>query len=200
MSAKKAPVAPAPPNPTPPDPARYNAFVAGIQLRRIELAELSARSVPTHLPQAQLRVSQQLGVTCPSREEGRFLAEARLQLGFQTADGQELGMIACTYRLEYASATEVTDELIEEFSRRNVPVNAWPFLRETAMNLTQRFGWTGFVLPPLVLTPAPAKESKAKASKTEKAAGHKAPKAKAPSTKAAAPARKPREAAEKAEG
>lgn len=132
------------------DPALYNAFVTGIQLKRIELSELTARSAATTLPDVQLRVSQQFGVTCPSRAKDGFLAEARLQLGFQTEDGQELGLISCSYRLEYISGTEVTSELFDEFARRNVPLNAWPYLRETAMNLTQRFGWSGFVLPPFL--------------------------------------------------
>lgn len=133
-----------------PDAAVYNAFLATIQLKRIELADVTARSTATHQPQVQLKVSQKFAVTCPVRTETSFLAEAQLQLGFQTADGDDLGVISCTYRLEYSSGVTVTDELFNEFARRNVPLNAWPFLRETAMNLTQRFGWSGFVLPAFI--------------------------------------------------
>lgn len=134
------------------DPGVYNAFIATIQLKRIELAELTARSVVTVLPEVQLKVSQKFGVVCPIREERSFMAEAQLHLGFQTSQDEELGVITCTYRLEYTCGVPITDELFDEFARRNVPLNAWPFLRETAMNLTQRFGWSGFVLPPFIAT------------------------------------------------
>lgn len=134
------------------DPVVYNAFIATIQLKRIELAELTARSVATALPEVQLKVSQKFGVVCPIREERSFVTEAQLHLGFQTSQDEELGVITCTYRLEYTCDMPVTDELFDEFARRNVPLNAWPFLRETAMNLTQRFGWSGFVLPPFIAT------------------------------------------------
>lgn len=134
------------------DAAAYNVFLATIQLKRIELADVSARSTATRQPHVQLKVSQKFAVTCPVRTETSFLAEAQLQLGFQTVDGDELGVISCTYRLEYSSGVPLTDDLFGEFSRRNVPLNAWPFLRETAMNLTQRFGWSGFVLPPFIAT------------------------------------------------
>lgn len=54
------------------DPGVYNAFIATIQLKRIELAELTARSVVTVLPEVQLKVSQKFGVVCPIREERSF--------------------------------------------------------------------------------------------------------------------------------
>lgn len=59
-----------------------------------------------------------------------------------------VGDLTCAYRIHYRSSVPLTEEIFAEFSRRNVPLNAWPFLRETVMSVTQRFGWTGLVLPP----------------------------------------------------
>lgn len=59
-----------------------------------------------------------------------------------------VGDLTCAYRIHYRSSVALTEEIFAEFSRRNVPLNAWPFLRETVMSVTQRFGWMGLVLPP----------------------------------------------------
>lgn len=65
--------------------------------------------------------------------------------------------IQMLWRLEYAVDSEkfleqeLTDELIDEFIERNVPINVWPYIRETVANLTGRMGVnvTPLLLPTL---------------------------------------------------
>lgn len=152
------------------DPAaieQYNAFIASLQLKRIELAELGARSERSDLAEVTLQVGTKFAVTCPQRDEQGFTAEARLQLSFHSEEQGDLGQITCAYRVEYTSDIPVTDAIFEQFAQRNVPLNIWPFLRETVMNITQRFGWSGFVLPPFRV-PAASSTAPAEAEKAEK--------------------------------
>ncbi|SEJ79519.1 hypothetical protein SAMN04488058_11911 [Deinococcus reticulitermitis] len=187
-----------------PDAQTYDRFVAGVQPVSIELVSVSASAVPSNLPTVSLRVESEFLLNRPQREDDaqRFVVEARLRLHFllegdsraeATGDRQEVGHFDALYRLTYQADLTPTDALLDDFARRNAPVNVWPFMRELVLNLTQRFGWTGFVLPSFYV-PGAAQTGREQADAPAKAT-KKAPKAKGPSAKAAAPARKPRKAA-----
>ena len=44
------------------------------------------------------------------------------------------------------SKLECFEDILEEFADRNVPINAWPYVREMVSNITTRMG-----LPPLIM-------------------------------------------------
>ncbi|WP_156039539.1 hypothetical protein [Deinococcus marmoris] len=141
------------------DPLIYNNFIASLQLSRIELSELHAKAVQHSLEELTLQVGSKFSISCPRKDEESFTVEAQLGLDFLSDTDEDLGSLVCIYRLEYASDIPLTDEIFAHFSQRNVPLNVWPFIREMVMNITQRFGWSGFVLPPYKvpsMTPAPA--------------------------------------------
>lgn len=135
------------------DAQTYNRFVSGVQPVRVELAEVSASALPSDLQTVPLRVESKFLMSCPQPADGAmsFTVEARLRLNFLLEEGpgggREVGHFDALYRLDYQSDVPLSDALLQEFARRNAPVNVWPFMRELVMNLTQRFGWTGFVLP-----------------------------------------------------
>ena len=133
---------------------QYNTFIASLQLKRIELAELGAHSERSDLAEVTLQVGTNFAVTCPQRDEQGFTAEARLKISFHSEEQGDLGQITCAYRVGYTSDVPITDAIFEQFAQRNVPLNVWPFLRETVMNITQRFGWSGSFLPPFIMSPA----------------------------------------------
>lgn len=149
--AKKAEVTSALPEPD--QVALYNQFVAGVQPQRIELTDVSARTMPTELEHITVKVESKFVLSCLSRRDDSFTIEARLELWFRSEDGVEVGHLNGTYRLEYHSTVVPTAELVELFKQRNAPMAVWPFMRELVLNLTQRFGWSGFVLPTFLIPP-----------------------------------------------
>lgn len=143
------------------DALTYNRFVAGVQPTRIELGEVSASAKPSDFQELDVRVDSHFKVQClKSNAQARtFEIDAQLELHFIAANDQQVGQFTCLYHLSYLSAEALSDALLEEFARRNAPVNVWPFMRELVLNLTQRFGWTGFVLPSFLIPPSPEKAS-----------------------------------------
>ena len=137
----------------------YNTFVASVQPIRIELTELSAKTAHSDAMEVALQVESRFVVTCPKRDDAGFTAEARLELRFLTDTGAEVGHVQCAYRLEYQADMALSEDLLDQFSRVNAPMNVWPFMRELVMSLTQRFGWTGFVLPSFLIPPRAADTS-----------------------------------------
>lgn len=53
------------------------------------------------------------------------------------------------YRLEEKEDFQPTEELADEFFNRNVPINLWPYIRETVSGLTAKMGLQPLVLPTL---------------------------------------------------
>jgi hypothetical protein len=129
------------------DQKAYSDLISSLQLSGVVLSELTAHSKSRDFGQITLQVHSKFSITCLERNSEGFVAEARLSLSF-LKENEEVGNVTCAYCLHYDSNVRLTDELFDEFSKFNVPVNAWPFLRELVMNTTQRFGWPGFILPP----------------------------------------------------
>lgn len=134
----------------------YNAFVASIRPNRIELTSLSAGATLSDIREITVQVESHFFVSCPNYDESGFTAEARLELRFVTEPQTEVAHIHCTYRLEYQADMSLSEGLLEQFASHNAPVNVWPFMRELVMNLTLRFGWTGFVMPSFFIPPTAA--------------------------------------------
>lgn len=132
--------------------AYYN-FVASVQPVRIELTELSAKTAHSDAAEMKLQAESRFVVTCPKQDDAGFTAEARLELRFLAETGAAIGHIQCTYRLDYQADMLLSEGLLDQFARVNVPGNVWPFMRELVMNLTLRFGWSGSVLPSFLIPP-----------------------------------------------
>ena len=182
---------------TPPvvDPATYSRFVAGVQPTRIELGDVNASARPSTLQEVNVRVESNFTMGCMQRDTqaSTFEIEARLHMQFLTEKGVEVGHFNCLYHLSYHSAQALDDPLLDQFTRRNAPVHVWPFMRELVLNLTQRFGWTGFVLPSFFI-PASGETGESSGGQGDVSAGS----ADSPAASKKTPARRPRGA--KAEG
>lgn len=57
--------------------------------------------------------------------------------------------IEAAYGLSYASRQPMTDEMFAMFAEANLPLNAWPYLREYVASVFGRVGWLPFTLPAL---------------------------------------------------
>ena len=152
----------------------YNAFVASIRPTRIELTSLSAGATLSDIKEITVQVESHFFVSCPKHDESGFTAEARLELHFMAEPEAEVAHINCIYRLEYQADMLLSEGLLEQFASHNAPAHVWPFMRELVMNLTLRFGWTGFVMPSFLIPPTAAgissEELAAPVNKSRKAA------------------------------
>lgn len=148
------------------DAQGYNRFVAGVQPRQIELGQVEASARPSELREVNVQVDSKFVMSCPQYDvtARTFDVDARLELRFLAEDQREVGQFNCLYRLTYQSDVPLTDAFLNEFTRRNAPVNVWPFMRELVMNLTQRFGWSGFVLPSFLIPALPTNPEPARAT------------------------------------
>lgn len=144
----------------------YNEFVTGVQPLRIELGEVSASAKQSDLAQVDIGVESKFTLSCLRfhAENKTFDIEAQLQLFFLSESGEQVAKFAALYHLGYHTPHTPSAELLDLFAHRNAPLQVWPFMRELVLNLTQRFGWTGFMLPSFVIPPVAADATPSKDS------------------------------------
>lgn len=133
----------------------YSKLVQSVELKEMALVDLNHhRELNLHSP---LDVKHTFRVALASFSDSQFTARADFSLdavpkGTETQHDEELTpdvSIKLTYYLIYVVSPgefKPTVELVREFVDRNVPVNVWPFIRETVAALTAKMG-----LPPLIL-------------------------------------------------
>lgn len=126
---------------------QYNQLVKSLKIHSLKLIHIDAQASTIELDDLEMRVKHRFNISYSNISDSDFIAKAQLSLHFLSEE-EELGYFHCTYAIHYSSDAPMTDEIFEVFSRRNVPLNIWPYLREMAMSMTQKFGWSGFVLPP----------------------------------------------------
>jgi hypothetical protein len=64
------------------------------------------------------------------------------------ADASEPAVsIRAEFEVKYSASERMTDPLFAVFSRRNLPLNTWPYFREFVHAALARTGWPVFVLP-----------------------------------------------------
>lgn len=129
--------------------ARYDAFIAGLNVEgvRIASAEIDAPNafdpgVPEPL-QADISTSNDY-----TAGEGRFTARSRLIFhGRHPEEEQPRIVVRVTVEVAYTIATPITPDLFDTFAERNLPLNAWPYLREFLQSALARAGWPVYTLP-----------------------------------------------------
>lgn len=129
------------------DPKAYATFIGQIELRSVWLA--GARVTNTAGPATP--ESGALSIEEKTRWEAvatgfRAFHGYRVQLG---AGDEADAEIEAEFGVEFLSPEPMTDALFAVFSRANLPVNTWPYLREFVSATMGRFGWTPFTLPAL---------------------------------------------------
>lgn len=58
--------------------------------------------------------------------------------------------ILCVFSLSYSAKQALTEDFMDIFIKRNVPLNTWPYFRELVQNMTQRMNVPPLVLPLLI--------------------------------------------------
>lgn len=139
----------------------YNKLVRAVELKAIVLTDLSHHRELNLRPPLQIKYEFSVGLESFSEKE--FVASAEFSLDAfpkneekQKEEKPTPGLsIRLTYHLIYVlsqAELEPSEELIREFLDRNVPINVWPFIRETVATLTAKMGLSPLILPTLKIT------------------------------------------------
>ena len=139
------------PQPVLPQPeSQYRELLTQLGIVSINLIEIQARAEVPQIEPDQTSVQSEYNINSGFLNEAKtaFHATSRLTVGFQeTTSDQTLGKITVEFVVQYTSQHPSTDEFLQRFAQENVPLNAWPYLRELIHNTMLRFGWAPLVLP-----------------------------------------------------
>lgn len=136
-----------------PSPEEYAKFVNGIELLDVRLVNSEVNSGAIRPDPSSLQLHVKYGsnvVRLDGAEPFEFEAYPSLEVTARRAGTDErTGTVRVRLGLRYRSVLEPTDPYLEVFSKVNLQVNAWPYLREYVHQTITRFGWTPLVLPTL---------------------------------------------------
>ena len=126
----------------------YKKLIECIELKKIVLCSLNCQLNSDILIQqksGQAKVELKPSFRLKSKDEKTICAEANFNVNvFDEKNNEKILNIYSSFLLIYTLEEECEDSAIEEFIKRNIPLNAWPYGREIISNLTSRMG-----LPPL---------------------------------------------------
>lgn len=130
----------------------YRKLVEAVELHELALIDLvHHRDVEVTPP---LAVTHELKTRLEtiSAEKIAAIAEFVLRAKPQDGDNDQVS-IRMTWRLVYVlnagEGYEPSEDLGRQFVERNVPINLWPYVRETVATLTAKMGLMPLVLPTL---------------------------------------------------
>ena len=133
------------------DPVTYNRFIASLVLHDVVLARTEAMAHVPSIQPGETGIRAEFNVRddeCKSEPNiCQVLANLRVEL-VRIEDEEIIGFVDVSFRLIYGSEESLTPAIRERFKAVNVPINAWPYLREYVQQTMTRFGWPPFVLPP----------------------------------------------------
>jgi hypothetical protein len=135
-------------------PKVYNAFIAGVDLVSVRLAGADIRADST--PQRKRLLPGIAEAARYTHEDGAVLVHHEITFTGRYKDEDEPAvLIRADFEVRYSTAERMTDEIFNEFGRRNLPLNTWPYFREFVHAALARTGWPVFVLPVYKASGAP---------------------------------------------
>jgi hypothetical protein len=128
-------------------PEEYAAFIQQIDLISLWLvsARVENREGPTPPPELSVDIAAEYRF---EQRAGGFDAFASYRATFGHGEEPDAASYAeVTFGLRFTSAQPMTEALFRTFADVNLPVNAWPFLREFLQSATARMGWPALTIP-----------------------------------------------------
>lgn len=145
---------------------KYEELIKSIELSNIKLYSLECKQNPTFVStERQLDVAFEYTIL-EVEYEGMDL---KVQIGFSAIsfksddtiednkgipEEDKLFQISCVFELSYKLELDTVEDVLEgftdevqQFVDQNVPVNAWPYARETISSLTTRMGFPPLFIP-----------------------------------------------------
>ncbi len=155
----------------------YSEFLSRVCLHSVALIRVTAKRPEAgkrYAVDVQFRSGlRDTGGEASQAEQARFGVDFDAKVVFKkdgAQESKEQELITVRYLLEYEYEGDRPDRrILTLFSKRNVPMNVWPYFRELVSTLTQRMELPPLYIPLLVTRHVPAKT---KNSGHEKQASH----------------------------
>lgn len=127
-------------------PEEYRTILKQVELEAISLEDCSAK-----IRRDKLNKSAEVAVTdrLSHKVQGKNMVEIDHHYELIAGSGTKKDFalkIICVFKLRYSSESGLSEDFINIFKERNVPLNTWPYFREFVQNMTQRMN-----IPPLTL-------------------------------------------------
>jgi preprotein translocase subunit SecB len=142
------------------DKETYNKFIDGLRVGEVNVAAADVQANTPSLDYDQCTAQMDFDVVGyePISDDATQFAvftTASLTLNYEEETeffdkGEEAGYVMVDHLIYYRSSVPISDEIFEIFSDGNVQFHVWPFVREYIQDVTRRFGWPAFQLPPFV--------------------------------------------------
>lgn len=133
----------------------YRKLVEDVDLSELALVDLAHhRDIQITRP---LAVTHKLETRLETISAEKIVAIAEFDLRARPEHGErDQVSIRMTWLLVYSLSLsggfEPDEDLVKQFLERNVPINLWPYVRETVATLTARMGLVPLLLPILKIT------------------------------------------------
>lgn len=129
-----------------PTPEAYAEFVGQIELLDVWLVE--AHVVNRHGPRIPRRTAVSITPSEPTWTRASDGFDVQVPYSVRFVDGNTThAEVSATFGLHFTSDRPMSDAVFEVFRDVNLPVNAWPFLREFVSTTVGRMGWQPLTLP-----------------------------------------------------
>jgi hypothetical protein len=125
------------------DAGAYNAFVAGLELARIDLIKIGGERASTSAA-AQIRFDLTAGY---SQDENGINYRYDATAYITDDEGIELGQASASIVITFRTTSSAEVACIEQFGATSGAFMAHPYLREAIASTAQRLGFPGVLLP-----------------------------------------------------
>ena len=124
----------------------YRAFVAGLELQRVDTLDVSAsRSGDGEMQDAQAEVDSSFAIDSTQRAVFyKYDLTVRISGPGEVRLGEVKGTLVLVFR---AASLDAPVEMVDHFGGTSAFMMAHPYLRELAASLAARIGFPGLALP-----------------------------------------------------
>lgn len=130
-----------------PDKKKYEAFIAGLELRAIRLESCRGDFIRESFADGGGRISYAVDVGFEDPRDSILEAVVTVRSRAKPLETKKMcTKVDCTYVLTYEFDSEPDKAILKVFAR-NVEINVWPYAREFIQNLTARMAGPTLILP-----------------------------------------------------
>lgn len=128
-------------------PPEYRSQLKQVQLDEIMLEECSAKIQRERLGKLlEIQIDQKVSHKCLASTRVVVNHSYKLIAAAPGAKKEFALKVTCSFGLKYSSEVDISEDFMEIFKVRNIPLNTWPYFREFVQSITQRMN-----IPPLTL-------------------------------------------------
>ncbi len=129
-------------------PEEYGEFIKGIELKDVYLSSSKIKRLREPDLDALLRYGPKRGKSKYGKSGDGFYGTFNFHVDLlEEGDETPFGEINVTFVVSYVSEKRMTQKIFDIFQDYNLPLNAFPYVREYIHTTTHRMGMPALILP-----------------------------------------------------